>query len=150
MYQGDKKTNTYNRRDSQMVTHSSTSRPVQCLCMAERTGCPVFTDLWSYVTIPLLWLKIELSLKYSVRSGQPTLRSRKIHVGQSCKAREPQLRPRTHAAAYIGIISLALGRRTKFAPPICDYHRNKLRKAEMQHRGQPFISVLCKRLSKCI
>jgi hypothetical protein len=32
-----------------MVTHSSTSRPVQCLCMAERTGCPVLTDLWSYV-----------------------------------------------------------------------------------------------------
>jgi hypothetical protein len=43
---------TYNRRDSQMVTHSSTSRPVQCLCMAERTGCPVFTDLWSYVFKP--------------------------------------------------------------------------------------------------
>jgi hypothetical protein len=42
---------TYNRRDSQMVTHSSTSRPVQCLCMAERTGCPVFTDLWSYVSL---------------------------------------------------------------------------------------------------
>jgi hypothetical protein len=34
-----------------MVTHSSTSRPVQCLCMAERTGCPVLTDLWSYVSI---------------------------------------------------------------------------------------------------
>jgi hypothetical protein len=32
-----------------MVTHSSTSRPVQCLCTAERTGCPVLTDLWSYV-----------------------------------------------------------------------------------------------------
>jgi hypothetical protein len=47
--QKDKKTKTYNRRDSQMVTHSSTSRPVQCLCMAERTGCPVLTDLWSYV-----------------------------------------------------------------------------------------------------
>jgi hypothetical protein len=49
--QGQKeiKNRTYNRRDSQMVTHSSTSRPVQCLCMAERTGCPVFTDLWSYV-----------------------------------------------------------------------------------------------------
>jgi hypothetical protein len=45
----DKKSKTYNRRDSQMVTHSSTSRPVQCLCMAERTGCPVLTDLWSYV-----------------------------------------------------------------------------------------------------
>jgi hypothetical protein len=36
-----------------MVTHSSTSRPVQCLCMAERTGCPVLTDLWSYVLISL-------------------------------------------------------------------------------------------------
>ena len=46
-----KKRKTYNRRDSQMVTHSSTSRPVQCLCMAERTGCPVFTDLWSYVLV---------------------------------------------------------------------------------------------------
>jgi hypothetical protein len=34
-----------------MVTHSSTSRPVQCLCMAERTGCPVLTDLWSYVSL---------------------------------------------------------------------------------------------------
>ena len=44
-------TKTYNRRDSQMVTHSSTSRPVQCLCMAERTGCPVLTDLWSYVSV---------------------------------------------------------------------------------------------------
>ena len=44
-----KKQKTYNRRDSQMVTHSSTSRPVQCLCMAERTGCPGLTDLWSYV-----------------------------------------------------------------------------------------------------
>ena len=44
---------TYDRRDSQMVTHSSTSRPVQCLCMAERTGCPVLTDLWSYVLILL-------------------------------------------------------------------------------------------------
>ena len=46
---------TYNRRDSQMVTHSSTSRPVQCLCMAERTGCPVFTDLWSYSSVTTGW-----------------------------------------------------------------------------------------------
>ena len=37
-----------------MVTHSSTSRPVQCLCMAERTGCPVLTDLWSYVLLMFL------------------------------------------------------------------------------------------------
>jgi hypothetical protein len=42
---------TPNRRDSQMVTHSSTSRPVQCLCMAERTGCPVLTDLRSYIQV---------------------------------------------------------------------------------------------------
>jgi hypothetical protein len=38
-------TDTYNRRDSQMVTYSSTSRPVQCLCMAERTGCLLLTCL---------------------------------------------------------------------------------------------------------
>lgn len=38
-----------------MVTHSSTSRPVQCLCMAERTGCPVLTDLWSYVRLFMLF-----------------------------------------------------------------------------------------------
>jgi hypothetical protein len=55
-----KKTKTYNRRDSQMVTHSSTSRPVQCLCMAERTGCPVFTDLWSYVLKELPNCNIKL------------------------------------------------------------------------------------------
>jgi hypothetical protein len=44
-----------------MVTHSSTSRPVQCLCMAERTGCPVFTDLWSYVLIMLVMYYIKLT-----------------------------------------------------------------------------------------
>jgi hypothetical protein len=42
-----------------MVTHSSTSRPVQCLCMAERTGCPVFTDLWSYVEMREVLLHIS-------------------------------------------------------------------------------------------
>ena len=45
-----------------MVTHSSTSRPVQCLCMAERTGCPVFTDLWSYVLERLVRNNIKLAL----------------------------------------------------------------------------------------
>ena len=30
-----------------MVTHSSTSRPVQCLCMAERTEYTVVTRLTS-------------------------------------------------------------------------------------------------------
>ena len=48
-----------------MVTHSSTSRPVQCLCMAERTGCPVFTDLWSYVQIDR---KLEL---YCANTTEP-------------------------------------------------------------------------------
>ena len=61
------KAKTYNRRDSQMVTHSSTSRPVQCLCMAERTGCPVFTDLWSYVLDLSLTNIIELSFKKPFR-----------------------------------------------------------------------------------
>jgi hypothetical protein len=37
---------TYNRRDSQMVTHSSTSRPVQCLCYGRADGV-VFRHLKS-------------------------------------------------------------------------------------------------------
>jgi hypothetical protein len=45
-----------------MVTHSSTSRPVQCLCMAERTGCPVFTDLWSYVSSGLILDKLKIAI----------------------------------------------------------------------------------------
>lgn len=53
-----------------MVTHSSTSRPVQCLCMAERTGCPVFTDLWSYVTIFLLVVLCKPSF-ISTRAALP-------------------------------------------------------------------------------
>ena len=32
-----------------MVTHSTTHLPIWCLSMAERTGCPVLTSLWSYV-----------------------------------------------------------------------------------------------------
>jgi hypothetical protein len=44
-----------------MVTHSSTSRPVQCLCMAERTGCPVLTDLWSYVLIGIIMSFMTIS-----------------------------------------------------------------------------------------
>ncbi|KAF2146175.1 hypothetical protein K452DRAFT_219334, partial [Aplosporella prunicola CBS 121167] len=43
------KTKTYNSWDSLVVTHLTTNQPVHSLCMAERTGCPVFYDLWSYV-----------------------------------------------------------------------------------------------------
>ena len=32
-----------------MVTHPTTDLPIWCSCMAERTGCPVLTSLWSYV-----------------------------------------------------------------------------------------------------
>jgi hypothetical protein len=49
-----------------MVTHSSTSRPVQCLCMAERTGCPVFTDLWSYVLDPRVTRYISLEFESAI------------------------------------------------------------------------------------
>ncbi|KAG9661087.1 hypothetical protein KCU64_g2786, partial [Aureobasidium melanogenum] len=38
-----KKTKTYSSRDSHVVTHRSTNLPFNCLCMAERTGCPVFS-----------------------------------------------------------------------------------------------------------
>ena len=34
-----------------MVTHSTTNLPIQGLCMAERTGCPMLLVLWSYVEV---------------------------------------------------------------------------------------------------
>ncbi|KAG9520175.1 hypothetical protein KCU93_g7811, partial [Aureobasidium melanogenum] len=37
------KIKTYSSRDSHVVTHRSTNLPFNCLCMAERTGCPVFS-----------------------------------------------------------------------------------------------------------
>ncbi|KAH0375531.1 hypothetical protein KCU92_g10149, partial [Aureobasidium melanogenum] len=37
------KSKTYSSRDSHVVTHRSTNLPFNCLCMAERTGCPVFS-----------------------------------------------------------------------------------------------------------
>ncbi|KAH0120842.1 DNA glycosylase, partial [Aureobasidium melanogenum] len=37
------KNKTYSSRDSHVVTHRSTNLPFNCLCMAERTGCPVFS-----------------------------------------------------------------------------------------------------------
>ncbi|KAG9657067.1 esterase D, partial [Aureobasidium melanogenum] len=42
-YEGCKKSKTYSSRDSHVVTHRSTNLPFNCLCMAERTGCPVFS-----------------------------------------------------------------------------------------------------------
>jgi hypothetical protein len=41
--------NTYNSRYSLVVTHPTTNLPISSLCMAERTGCPVLLNLWSYV-----------------------------------------------------------------------------------------------------
>jgi hypothetical protein len=38
-----KRCKTYSSRDSHVVTHRSTNLPFNCLCMAERTGCPVFS-----------------------------------------------------------------------------------------------------------
>ncbi|KAH0251113.1 hypothetical protein KCU91_g19340, partial [Aureobasidium melanogenum] len=38
-----KECKTYSSRDSHVVTHRSTNLPFNCLCMAERTGCPVFS-----------------------------------------------------------------------------------------------------------
>ena len=46
----NKKTKTYNRRDSLVVTHPTTNLPACGLSTAERTGSPVFHTLWSYVT----------------------------------------------------------------------------------------------------
>ena len=44
-----KNAKTYNSRYSLVVTHPTTNLPIWCLCMAERTGCPFLTSLWSYV-----------------------------------------------------------------------------------------------------
>jgi hypothetical protein len=57
-----------------MVTHSSTSRPVQCLCMAERTGCPVLTDLWSYVSVCVFSQFVKLDAVG--KRGEQNFRSR--------------------------------------------------------------------------
>ncbi len=43
----------YNNRDSLVVTHPTTNRSIYGLCMAERTGCPTFRSLWSYVLATL-------------------------------------------------------------------------------------------------
>jgi hypothetical protein len=43
MIQTCKQCKTYSSRDSHVVTHRSTNLPFNCLCMAERTGCPVFS-----------------------------------------------------------------------------------------------------------
>lgn len=47
----NRETETCNRQDSQVVTHSSTSRPIRRLCTAERTGCPLLTCLESGTAI---------------------------------------------------------------------------------------------------
>ena len=56
-----------------MVTHSSTSRPVQCLCMAERTGCPVFTDLWSYVQAQLVFQAMKPKNHFALASAEQSV-----------------------------------------------------------------------------
>ncbi|KAH0365835.1 calcium/calmodulin dependent protein kinase, partial [Aureobasidium melanogenum] len=38
-----KESQTYSSRDSHVVTHRSTNLSFNCLCMAERTGCPVLS-----------------------------------------------------------------------------------------------------------
>ncbi|KEQ89764.1 hypothetical protein M438DRAFT_13897 [Aureobasidium pullulans EXF-150] len=43
MSANQKRCKTYSSRDSHVVTHRSTNLPFNCLCMAERTGCPVFS-----------------------------------------------------------------------------------------------------------
>ena len=43
------KSKTYSRRDSHVVTHRSTKRPISCLSTRERTGSAVLSCLWPYV-----------------------------------------------------------------------------------------------------
>ncbi|KAK0616040.1 hypothetical protein B0T17DRAFT_497251 [Bombardia bombarda] len=43
--------NTYNTRDSLVVTDPTTSLALTCLSRAERTGCRVLKWVWSYVIV---------------------------------------------------------------------------------------------------
>ncbi len=49
---------TYNSRYSLVVTHPTTNLPIYSLSSGERTGSSVFCNLWSYVTIALLFVYI--------------------------------------------------------------------------------------------
>ena len=44
-----KRNNTYSSWDSPVVTDLSTNQPVNCLNLAERTGCLAFSCLWPYM-----------------------------------------------------------------------------------------------------
>ena len=107
-----------------MVTHSSTSRPVQCLCMAERTGCPVFTDLWSYVPLSFVrsnrydnwvrlharWLQFKHQRMDRLAHATPTRRSDPLG-GAAClktQALHAPRRARNHLA--IDVPSVAFRR----------------------------------------
>ena len=65
---------TYNRRDSLLVTHATTSRPIHGLNIGERTGTVVFHDLWSYVTEPgdPAALYVKQNLAQSAPAGKRT------------------------------------------------------------------------------
>ena len=49
-----KENKTYNSGYSLVVTHPTTNPPIWGLSTAERTGCPDFLNLWSYVTADIL------------------------------------------------------------------------------------------------
>ena len=42
---------TYNSEDSRVVTHRTTSSPISCVCIEDRTGFAIFSFLWSYVVV---------------------------------------------------------------------------------------------------
>jgi hypothetical protein len=60
-----KKQKTYNSGYSLVVTDPTTNPPIWSLCMAERTGCPVLSSLWSYV----LAMCLNSSLKRSIHQN---------------------------------------------------------------------------------
>ena len=61
------KSKTYSSGYSLVVTDPTTNPPICGLCMAERTGCPVFHSLWPYV------LGIHVILHYNnTKSKNPS------------------------------------------------------------------------------
>jgi hypothetical protein len=102
----EQKSKTYNRRDSQMVTHSSTSRPVQCLCMAERTGCPVFTDLWSYVLGDCVLIFSRLTTMIQIHAATSSANINLMPV--SFRLARNFQQPISHQAVHCGASDIAL------------------------------------------
>jgi hypothetical protein len=113
---------TYNSGYSLVVTDPTTNPPISSLSTAERTGCPVFLNLWSYViTLSLIWYMHSKST-----SRRPQIGATKVPKRDSGFLQ----RPIVHHTAFQKLVS---GRGERFADccdenpsECCDYDSQEL------------------------